>query len=115
MEGTLDAFWQQLGTAEKSFPTGTCEDGTYFQTQRETIWFEATRRLARFRIVTMITFPDGSIKTEEYLTQCHPPSTVEMQTWLEKYGFAVEQIFGNRVGNPYTETSNRAIFWAKKD
>ena len=38
-----------------------------------------------------------------------------MQTWLEKYGFVVEQIFGDRAGDPYTETSNRAIFWAKKD
>lgn len=115
MEGTLHASWQQLDIDEKAWPTGTCEDGTYVQTQRERIWFDIAQRLVRYRRRTIITFPDGNIKTEEYLMQCHPPSKVEMQTWLEKYGFVVEQIFGDRAGNPYTETSNRAIFWAKKD
>lgn len=114
MEGTLHESWQQLDVDEKAFPTGTCEDGTYIRTQRERIWFDVAQRLVRYRRRSIITFPDGNIKTEEYLMQCHPPSKVEMQTWLEKYGFVVEQIFGDRAGNPYTETSNRAIFWAKK-
>ncbi|MBA7702108.1 hypothetical protein ES703_110865 [subsurface metagenome] len=114
MEGTLHESWQQLDIDEKAFPTGTCEDGTYIQTERERIWFDIIRRLVRYRRRTIITFPDGNIKTEEYLAQCHPPSKVEMQTWLEKHGFVLEQMYGDRLGNPYEETSPRAIFWAKK-
>jgi ribosomal protein S18 acetylase RimI-like enzyme len=38
---------------------------------------------------------------------------LEVQSWLEKYGFEVERIFGDRSGNPYTSTSRRAIFWAR--
>jgi len=38
-----------------------------------------------------------------------------METWLENYGFVVEHIYGDRAGNPYTEASDRAIFWAIKE
>ncbi len=33
--------------------------------------------------------------------------------WLEAHGFVIEQLYGDRAGNPYTETSKRAIFWAR--
>ena len=38
----------------------------------------------------------------------------EVQGWLEKHGFEVEAIYGDRDGSPYTESSGRAIFWARK-
>jgi SAM-dependent methyltransferase len=114
MEGALSESWQQLDIDVKAFPTATCEDGTIIQTERERIWFDISKRLVGYRRRTRISFPDGSTKTEEYETQCHAPSKVEMQTWLEKHGFVVEQIFGDRAGRSYENTSNRAIFWAKK-
>jgi SAM-dependent methyltransferase len=114
MEGTLHETWQQLDVDEKAFPTGTCEDGTYIQTQRKTIWFDIARRLVRYRRRTIITFLDGNTETEEYLMQCHPPSKVEMQTWLGSHAFTVKQVYGDRIGNPYNEESSRAIFWAEK-
>lgn len=114
MEGGLDESWQQLDIDEKAFPTGTCEDGTYIQTERERIWFDIAQRLVRYRRRTKILFPDGNSKTEEYMMQCHPPSKIEMQTWLENQGFTVEKVYGDRSGSSYEDTSSRAIFWAKK-
>jgi len=114
MEGALSESWQRLDVDEKAFPTGKCEDGTQFQTRRERIWFDITQRLVRYRRKTTVTFPDGSIKTEEYLVQCHPPSTGEMRTWLERHSFVVERIYGARSGSSYEDSSNRAIFWARK-
>jgi hypothetical protein len=50
----------------------------------------------------------------EYVQQKHPVSAGEVQAWLEKYGFMIEQVFGDWNGNPYTPESDRAIFWARK-
>ncbi len=114
MEGTLHETWQRIDVDDKAFPTGTCKDGTCIQTQRKTIWFDTNQRLVRYRRCTIITFFDRNTKTEEYLMQCHPPSKVEMQTWFEKSGFIVKQVYGDRTGNPYNERAPRAIFWAEK-
>lgn len=113
MEGDLDESWQQSGVSE-GFPTGTCSDGTYVESTTETIWWDAPRRLVRFRRCTKVTLPDGSIIKKEYVQQKHPVSAVEVQTWLKIHGFVVERMYGDRAGNRYTEASKRAIFWAKK-
>lgn len=113
MEGELDKSWQQLGVSQ-GFPTRPCSDGTYVESTTETIWWDAPRRLVRFRRRTKVTLPDGSIIEKEYIQQKHPVSAVEVQTWLETHGFIIERMYGDRAGNPYTETSSRAIFWAKK-
>lgn len=90
MEGDLNESWQKPGV-NQGFPTGTC-----------------------FRRCTKVTLPDGSIVEKECVQQKQPVSTVEVQTWLEANGFVIEQLYGDRAGNPYTETSSRAIFWARK-
>ena len=113
MEGDLDESWQQSGVSE-GFPTGTCSDGTYVESTTETIWWDAPRRLVRFRRCTKVTLPDGSIIKKEYVQQKHPVSAVEVQAWLKIHGFVVERMYGDRAGNRYTEASKRAIFWAKK-
>ncbi len=114
MEGTLHESWQRLDIEEKAFPSGICIDGTTIHTQRERIWFDIAQRLVRYRRRTKITYPDGKTKTVEYLVQCHPPSVAEMIEWLDKYGFIIEQIYGDRYGSPYKDTSDRAIIWAKQ-
>ncbi|MDY7078475.1 MAG: class I SAM-dependent methyltransferase [Chloroflexota bacterium] len=113
MEGNLDESWQKPGV-NQGFPTGTCVAGTLVESTVETIWYDATRRLVKFRRCTKVTLLDGSIVEKEYIQQKHPVSTVEVQTWLEANRFVVEQLYGDRAGNPYTETSGRAIFWARK-
>ena len=113
MEGGLDPAWQEPGE-KPSFPTGDCADGTRLESTLEPVWFDAPRRLIRFRRRTRITWPDGSATEKEYIMQKHPVSTAEVQASLEANGFAVERLFGDRGGTPYTELAGRAIFWARR-
>jgi SAM-dependent methyltransferase len=112
MEGDLDEAWRRPGVSE-GFPTGTCADGARVESTTETVWFDVERRLARFRRCTRVTLPDGQVIEREVEQQKHPVSAVEVQAWLEHHGFVVERAMGDRAGNPYTETSGRAIFWAR--
>jgi SAM-dependent methyltransferase len=113
MEGDLDESWRKVGVSQ-GFPSGTCADGTRVESTTETIWYDALHRLARFRRRTKATRLDGSVVEQEYEQQKHPVSTGEVRAWLETHGFAVEQLYGDRAGSPYAETSKRAIFWARK-
>lgn len=113
MEGDLDESWQKPGTST-GFPTGTCADGTHIESTMETIWYDAPRRLARFRRCTRVSLPDGSIVEASYVQQKHPVSTFEVRAWLEDRGFTIERLYGDRAGNPYVEESPRTIFWARK-
>jgi SAM-dependent methyltransferase len=113
MEGDLDPDWQKTGV-RKGWPTGALPDGTQLESTTETIWYDAERRLARFRRKTRATTPKGQVIEGEYIQQKHPVSMGEVKGWLEKQGFLIGQIFGDRQGRPYSETSPRAIFWARK-
>jgi SAM-dependent methyltransferase len=113
MEGELDPAWQVPGI-RAGFPTGVCADGTLVESWTETIWFDVPNRLAKFRRLTKVTLPDGNTVEHEYFQQKHPVSTAEVRIWLEKHGFVIEHLYGDRKGNPYSNESSRAIFWARK-
>ena len=113
MEGELAPSWQEIGIVEPSL-RGKCLDDTIVESTREMIWFDASQRLARFRRCTKVTLPDGNIVEQEYIQQKHPVSKLEVEGWLEKYGFMIEGIYGNYVGEPYMEASPRAIFWTRR-
>jgi SAM-dependent methyltransferase len=114
MEGVLAQSWQELNIEKEAFPTGICIDGTKLSSYWKLTWFDAVARRVMYRRRTVITFNDGHTLTQAYDMGCHPPSTPEMKSWLEKYGFKVEKLFGDRSGGIYTDTSDRAIFWARK-
>jgi hypothetical protein len=78
----------------------------------ETVWFDAARRLVRFRRRVTIRSTDGRVERREWLQQKHPPSTGEMERWLAESGFAVEHLWGGRDRDAYDERSPRAVFWA---
>lgn len=122
MEGNLDPAWQQSGVGP-AFPSGACADGTQVESTIETIWYDIPARLAKFRRTTHVYLPGsegaehhlgmgGKVIAMEMIQQKHPVSAMEILAWLEKYGFTVEQVFGDRAGSPYTPVSPRAIFWA---
>lgn len=113
MEGHLDPAWQRPGVQE-GFPAGVCSDGTRVASWIETIWYDAPARLVRFRRRTRLTLPDGEIIEKEYVQQKHPVSKGEVESWLVAHGFVVEQLYGNWDGTPYSNASERAIFWARK-
>ncbi|MBN2240015.1 MAG: class I SAM-dependent methyltransferase [Dehalococcoidales bacterium] len=113
MEGELASSWTTPGITE-AFPTGKCADGTDIKSFWEVVWYDMQNRLARFRRKTEVTYPDGTTTSTEYIQQKHPVSMPEVRGWLEGNGFVVENIFGDREGNQYSESSPRAIFWAVK-
>ena len=114
MEGDLDESWQGPGV-RPAFPTGSCADGTCVESTVETIWYDACRRLIQFLRRTKVTLPDGGVVEKEYIQQKHPVSASEVQVWLEGCGFVIERMYGSRTGAPYTETSERAIFYARRE
>ena len=113
MEGELAASWQNSGIVEPSL-WGRCSDGTLVESTRETIWFDAPRRLALFRRRTRVTLPDGNTHEQTYIQQKHPVSEPEVHGWLNKNGFVIDGLYGNYDGAPYTAASPRAIFWARR-
>ncbi len=113
MEGELAASWQSMDVVEPSLG-GKCSDGTIVESTRETIWFDAPQRLARFRRCTRIILPDGNVIEQKYIQQKHPVSQLEILGWLERYGFLVEGIYGSYAGETYVNASPRAIFWARR-
>jgi hypothetical protein len=113
MEGELAATWQNIDVVEPSL-RGECIDGTIVESTRETIWFDAPDRLARFRRRTKVVPPEGSIVEQEYIQQKHPVSKAEVQGWLERQGFLIEGTYGNYDGVSYSDISPRAIFWASR-
>ena len=113
MEGDLHPSWQDIGVIHKSI-SGHCNDGTYLENYRETIWVDVANRLARFRRRYVITFSNGEKKDYEFFQQKHPVSKVEVETWLEKHNFEILTVYGDYEGNPYHDNAKRAIFWARK-
>ncbi len=114
MEGELDESWRQPGVRNTVFPWGVCADGTRLEGTTELLWYDAAGRLARNRRTIRFISPDGGGRTIEYVQQKHPVSYGEVEGWLEKHGFIVENTFGDRDGKAYTPDSPRAIFWARR-
>lgn len=117
MEGKLAREWcNDLDVLyENQFPTGICADGTQVKGTMKTVWCDVDKRLVRIRRTVEITTPDGKNDKREWMQQKHPPSTVEMRSWLQKHGLVIENLWGDREQSPYTDESGRAIFWAKLD
>jgi SAM-dependent methyltransferase len=113
MEGELAESWREPG-ARPCGLYGECTDGIQVESQIETIWYDAPRRLVKFRRSIRVIAPDGEVTEHEYLQQKHPVSTGEVRGWLEQHGFSVEALYGDREGTPYTPDSPQAIFWARK-
>ena len=113
MEGELSERWQDTGLYP-GFPSGMCADGVRVESTTQVIWFDAPARLARFQRTTRAIYPDGTINEQTYVQQKHPVSAGEVSGWLKKHGFSIEKCFGSRTGEDYTDSSERAIFWARR-
>jgi len=114
MEGELDRSWYDPPVRENVFPTGECADGTRLKSRWEVIWYDAPRRLIRFLRQTRIILPDGGVVEREFVQQKHPVSAIEVAQWMGDQGLKVEHMLGDYGGHPYTDSSPRAIFWARK-
>lgn len=61
-----------------------------------------------------MTLADGSALVEEIPTEKHFVTIEQVHEWLERYGFVIENEWGDYNGNSISENTNRAIIWAKK-
>lgn len=61
-----------------------------------------------------MTLADGSGFIQEIPVRKHFASLEQVHTWLERAGFVVENEWGDYQGNPISESTRRAIIWAKK-
>lgn len=69
-----------------------------------------TQSIRRFEM----TLADGSSFIQEIPVRKHFASLEQVHTWLERAGFAVENEWGDYQGNPISESTHRAIIWARK-
>lgn len=97
-----------------TFPTGTCEDGYRLEGHGEIVRIDAERNLWFKRRRLRIIEPSGRVHHEEWETCTRPVSMEEVREWLGAHGFAVVDLFGDRMGQRFSVRSARAIFWAKK-
>ncbi|WP_168194759.1 class I SAM-dependent methyltransferase [Thermococcus aciditolerans] len=52
-------------------------------------------------------------KEESYVK--HIPTAQEIEGWITAAGLVIERRYGDYKGNPISETTNRAIYWAKRN
>jgi SAM-dependent methyltransferase len=93
---------------------GKGTDGTFGRSTMEDLKFDEEQGILYMKRTWFIRTLDGIENCIEYICQKHPVSAKEVEGWLKKYDYQILQIFGDRQRNPYTEKSDRAIFWVKK-
>jgi len=52
--------------------------------------------------------------TYEFIVNKRIPTLIDVEKWLKENNFTVEQIYGNYNKEPISESTNRAIIYAKK-
>ena len=69
-----------------------------------------TQSIRRFEM----TLADGSSFVQELPVKKHFASLEQVHTWLQRAGFVIESEWGDYYSNPISETTHRAIIWARK-
>ena len=93
---------------------GTTADGTYCRQDAHTIGADESRGLLFIRRSWYARDAQGVEYREEYDTVKRPVSGVEVCNWLQDAGFTDAQAYGDFAGAPFSQHSERAIFWARK-
>jgi len=95
-----------------NFPTGTCADGTRIESHCAIVGIEPEKNLWMTQRSLRIISKSGEERGYETTGVTHPVSMEEVCYWLNKNGFVVLALYGNRLGAPFT-ADDRAIFWAQ--
>ena len=66
--------------------------------------------IRRFEMV----LADGNTLVQEIPSEKHFATLEQIHNWLAESGFVIEQECGDYKGNPISETTHRAIIWARK-
>jgi len=114
MEDEVSPAWLRPGRRTTVFPMGQCADGTRLTGTTELLSVDFEKRMWRALRGIVLEFPDGTSTAMERIQHKHPVRYSEVEGWLNKHGFRIEQTFGDRKGSPYKDDAPRAIFWARK-
>ena len=76
--------------------------------------YDAESRINTFIRRFELFLADGSTLVQEIPSKKHFATLEQIHKWLAESGFVIEQECGDYQGNPISETTHRAIIWAKK-
>ncbi|WMJ23829.1 class I SAM-dependent methyltransferase [Paludicola sp. MB14-C6] len=93
---------------------GTDSDGTYGKMTLSDSTFDKETGMNEFVRKFELTLKDGTKIEQKINSKKHFATLDQIKNWLEKYGYCVENIYGDYNKNPISETTNRAIVWARK-
>jgi SAM-dependent methyltransferase len=93
---------------------GTDDLGTYGRYMAYDASYDDATQIYKRTLKTEITAKDGTMQSFVRDNMKHFPKLVQVRDWLEQTGFVIERSYGDYNGSPLTDSSNRAIFWAKK-
>ena len=93
---------------------GRGNDGTYGELSARILDIDIEEQIQCIERQWYTLSPDGIVNVTKYLARKHPVSMVEVEAWLYTYNFEILSKLGDSQGTPYTDDSERAIFWARK-
>lgn len=76
--------------------------------------YDSKTRLNRFLRRFELVLSDGTQLVQEIPSVKHFATLEQIHSWLAASGFALEQEYGGYDRQPISETTNRAILWARK-
>ena len=117
-EKTYDDYKNDWGNGpfgvERVIFEGTGRDGAFGRFTTNNIRFDDEQAVLYMHRRWYKRTADGHEFIKEYLGRKHPVTAAEVRSWLEQCGFNIQEVFGSQKGEPYTPSSERAIFWAVK-
>ena len=76
--------------------------------------YDAESRINTFIRRFEMVLADGSNLVQEIPSEKHFASLEQIHKWLAESGFVIEQEYGDYKGNSISDTTHRAIIWARK-
>lgn len=111
--------WKQLLTDEMIGDSwvaleGTMENGKYGKLTGEVIGIDADKQVMKIKRTWNTRTVEGDKCSYEYIAYKHPVTFNELRKWIGSYDFSSIDVYGDYVGNQYSESSRRVIFWVEK-
>lgn len=76
--------------------------------------YDKQTQITTFKRKTELITKNGDKIVRESEGIKHIPTLLQVHEWLDKVGFKITKEYGDYNGNPISETTHKAIIWAKK-
>lgn len=101
-------------TSERVHFDGTDDTGVYGRYIGCGGSYDIETQMTRGKSRTEITLPNGETHVFEKKSEKHIPTLQNVHDWLVNNEFAIEQEYGDYAKNAISETTHRAIIYARK-